>query len=102
MRRLHNVSRQGIGYPNGYAQLYVTLQYCSAFRKNYKTMKSLDFSAMENIHGGALTGTIGINLPISSLISALGLGSLLGVALGLGVGVSYDLTGVSLPSLSSL
>jgi hypothetical protein len=63
-------------------------------------MKSLDFSAMENIHGGALTGTVGVNLPVSSLISALGLGSLLGVALGLGVGVSYNLTG--LPSLTSI
>lgn len=55
---------------------------------------------MENIHGGALTGTVGVNLPVSSLISALGLGSLLGVALGLGVGVSYNLTG--LPSLTSI
>ena len=54
---------------------------------------------MESIQGGDLSGSIGINLPISSLLSVLGLGSLLGVALGLGIGISYNLVGVSIPSL---
>lgn len=54
---------------------------------------------MENIHGGDLTGTIGINLPISALLAALGLGSLLGAGLGIGVGISYDLGGITLPSI---
>ena len=70
--------------------------------KKLKNMKSLEFSAMENIQGGDLTGSIGINLPLSTLLSALGLGSLLGVGLGLGVGISYSLGGITLPTLPSL
>ncbi len=65
-------------------------------------MKSLDFSAMESIQGGDLTGSIGINLPLSGLLSALGLGSLLGIGLGLGIGISYSLSGVTLPTLPNL
>ena len=55
-------------------------------------MKSLDFATMENMQGG---GNITINLPISSLISALGLGSLLTVGLGAGVGISYNVSDLS-------
>ena len=65
-------------------------------------MKSLDFSTMETINGGDLTGSIGINLPISALLAALGLGSLLGAGLGVGVGISYDLGGITLPTLPTL
>ena len=54
---------------------------------------------MEGIQGGDLSGSIGINFPISSLLSVLGLGGLLGIALGLGVGISYSISGVSIPSL---
>jgi hypothetical protein len=61
-------------------------------------MKSLDFAAMENIQGG-LAGNITINLPITGLLSTLGLGSLLGAGLGLGLGISYNLELPALPSL---
>ncbi|HEY4063905.1 MAG TPA: hypothetical protein VGM30_18490 [Puia sp.] len=64
-------------------------------------MKSLDFAAMENIQGGS-AGNISINLPISSLLSVLGLGSLLGVGLGIGLGISYSIDGLTLPTLPSL
>ena len=57
---------------------------------------------METINGGDLTGSIGINLPISALLAALGLGSLLGAGLGVGVGISYDLGGITLPTLPTL
>jgi len=72
--------------------------------KKRKRMKSLDFAAMENIHGGA-SGNIMINLPLTSLLSTLGMGSLLGAGLGLGLGISYNvdgLTNLGLPSLPSL
>lgn len=64
-------------------------------------MKSLDFAAMENIQGGT-AGAIAINLPISSLLSVLGLGSLLGISLGVSVGISYNIGDITLPSLGSL
>jgi len=59
-------------------------------------MKRLDFATMENIQGGDLSGAIGITLPISALLTALGLG---GAAVGLGLGITFSLSGVSLPSL---
>ena len=61
-------------------------------------MKSLDFAAMENVQGGS-SGNIAINLPISSLLSVLGLGALLGVGLGLGLSISYNIGGLNLPNL---
>ena len=64
-------------------------------------MKSLDFAAMEKIQGGD-SGNVSINLPISSLLSVLGLGSLLGVGLGIGVGVSYSISDLDLGSLTSV
>jgi len=67
-------------------------------------MKRLDFAAMEAIQGGA-TGSFMINLPITSLLSTLGLGSLAGVGLGIGLGFSYStdgLTGLGLPQLPNL
>jgi hypothetical protein len=63
-----------------------------------KKMKSLDFAAMENIQGGS-SGNISINLPISSLLAVLGLGSLLQIGLGVGVGVSYSISDLTLPAL---
>jgi hypothetical protein len=59
-------------------------------------MKTLDFSTMENIQGGA-AGSINITLPLTGLLSTLGLGSLLGLALGAQLGISYDLGLPSLP-----
>lgn len=64
-------------------------------------MKSLDFAAMESIQGGS-SGNITINLPITGLLSTLGLGSLLGAGIGLGLGISYNIDGLNLPNLSSL
>ncbi|HEY6899393.1 MAG TPA: hypothetical protein VI233_02075 [Puia sp.] len=64
-------------------------------------MKSLDFAAMENVQGGS-AGNIAINFPISSVLSVLGLGSLLGLGLGLGVGVSYSVNDLTLPSIPAL
>jgi len=64
-------------------------------------MKSLDFAAMENIQGGD-SGSLSVNLPITSLLAVLGLGSLLGVGLGVGVGVSYSISDLNLGSLGSL
>lgn len=64
-------------------------------------MKSLDFAAMENVQGGS-AGNIAINLPISTVLSVLGLGSLLGLGLGLGIGVSYSINDLTLPTLPSL
>lgn len=61
-------------------------------------MKRLDFAAMENIQGG-LAGNIMINLPITSLLSTLGLGSVAGIGLGIGLGISYNLDLPALPSL---
>ncbi|HTI08683.1 MAG TPA: hypothetical protein VL832_09005 [Puia sp.] len=60
-------------------------------------MKSLDFASMENIQGGS-SGSIAINIPITGLLAALGLG---GVGLGIGLGISYsiDLLPSTLPSL---
>lgn len=69
--------------------------------KKLKRMKRLDFAAMESIQGGA-TGSFTIQLPITSLLSTIGLGSLLGVGLGVGLGFTYNtdgLTGLGLPSL---
>ncbi|HEY4336697.1 MAG TPA: hypothetical protein VGM89_12385 [Puia sp.] len=60
-------------------------------------MKSLDFATMENIQGGDLGATIGLNLPLTALLSALGLTPIVNLALGLGL--SIGLTGVSLPAL---
>ena len=51
---------------------------------------------MENIQGGA-AGSINITLPLTGLLSTLGLGSLLGLALGAQLGISYDLGLPSLP-----
>jgi hypothetical protein len=59
-------------------------------------MKSLDFTAMENIQGG-MSGNISINFPLTGLLTALGLGSLLGAALEFGIGISYTLDTPSLP-----
>ena len=42
---------------------------------------------MENIQGGS-SGSIAINIPITGLLAALGLG---GVGLGIGVGISYSI-----------
>jgi len=52
---------------------------------------------MENIQGGS-SGSIAINIPITGLLAALGLG---GVGLGIGLGISYsiDLLPSTLPSL---
>ena len=58
-------------------------------------------SAMENIQGGS-AGVININLPLSSLLGALGMGSLVGVGLGLGLSIGYNIEGLDIPSLSSL
>lgn len=56
---------------------------------------------MEKIQGGD-SGNVSINLPISSLLSVLGLGSLIGLGLGIGVGISYSISDLTLPSLPSL
>ena len=59
---------------------------------------------MESIQGGA-AGSFTISLPITSLLSTLGLGSLIGVGLGVGLGLSYNTdgaTGLGLPGLPSL
>ncbi|HVU58466.1 MAG TPA: hypothetical protein VHD83_25570 [Puia sp.] len=61
-------------------------------------MKSLDFSTMENIQGG-IVGNLNINIPLTGLLSTMGLGSLLGAGLGLGLGISYNLELPALPSL---
>lgn len=65
-------------------------------------MKSLDFATMENIQGGS-AGNLAINLPISSLLSTLGLGALLGIGLEAGLGISYSIdllpNSLSLPAL---
>ena len=95
---MHKLSADRIGYPVAYQQFYIKLRYCSGLKKT-KRMKSLDFASMENIQGGDLGGAIGINLPLTTLLSALGLGSLATAVLGLGVGISFNLTGISLPSL---
>lgn len=52
---------------------------------------------MENIQGGDLGAVIGLNLPITALLSALGLSSL--VTAGITAGLSINLLGISLPSL---
>lgn len=64
-------------------------------------MKTLDFAAMENIQGGS-AGTIQINLPVTTLLGALGLGSLAGIGLGLGLSIGYNIEGLNLPNLSGL
>ena len=64
-------------------------------------MKSLDFAAMESIQGG-ISGSFTINLPLTGLLSALGLGSLLGAGLGIGLGIAFDIEGLNLPSLPGL
>ena len=67
-------------------------------------MKRLDFAAMENIQGGAAGGFM-ISLPITSLLSTFGMGSLAGVGLGIGLGFTYNTdgsSGLGLPSLPSL
>ena len=69
--------------------------------KKLEKMKSLDFAAMENVQGGS-SGNIAINLPISSLLSVLGLGALLGVGLGLGLSISYNISDLTLPTLPNL
>jgi len=67
-------------------------------------MKRLDFAAMENIQGGA-AGSFAIQLPITTLLSTMGLGSIAGVGLGVGLGFTYNTdgaTGLGLPGLPSL
>ncbi len=61
-------------------------------------MKSLDFAAMETIQGGS-AGNISISLPISGLLSILGLGSLLNIGLGIGIGITYNIPDLTLPTL---
>jgi hypothetical protein len=97
MHPVHKLSTNRIGYPARPSQFYGTLRSCGASEKT-KKMKSLDFAAMENIQGGS-AGNFSINLPISSLLSILGLGSLLGIGLGIGLGVSYNIEGLTIPSL---
>lgn len=53
---------------------------------------------MENIQGG-IVGNLNINIPLTGLLSTMGLGSLLGAGLGLGLGISYNLELPALPSL---
>ncbi|HWK07781.1 MAG TPA: hypothetical protein VNS58_29315 [Puia sp.] len=60
-------------------------------------MKSLDLASMENIQGGS-AGSIAINLPITALLAALGLGGI-GVGIGLGITYNIDILPSSLPSL---
>lgn len=60
-------------------------------------MKSLDFGTMENVQGG-IAGSISIGLPLTGLLSALGLGSL-GATLQAGLGINFNL---SIPELSTL
>lgn len=60
-------------------------------------MKSLDFASMENIQGGS-SGNIAINLPITGLLGALGLGAI-GLGIGLGISYSIDILPSTLPSL---
>lgn len=52
---------------------------------------------MENIQGGDLGATLGINLPLTAILAALGLAPIVNVALG--IGLSLGLTGISLPNL---
>jgi len=64
-------------------------------------MKNLDFAAMENVQGGT-SGTITLNLPITTLLGSLpdGLGNLLGIGLQIGLGLSYNtdtVPAISLP-----
>ena len=59
-------------------------------------MKTLNLTAMENIQGGA-AGSIGISLPLTAVLGALGLGNILGIGLGLGLVISYDLNLPALP-----
>src|ERR1700710_2965552 len=100
MHPMHKLSTNRIGYPAHPSQFYGTLRCCGASEK-LKKMKRLDIAAMENIQGGS-AGNISINLPISSLLSILGLGSLLGIGLGIGLGISYNIEGLILPTLPSL
>ncbi|MBS1665297.1 MAG: hypothetical protein JST68_29905 [Bacteroidetes bacterium] len=64
-------------------------------------MKSLNFAAMENVQGGS-AGNISINIPLSGVLSVLGLGSLLGLGLGAGIGISYSINDLTLPTLPNL
>ena len=68
-------------------------------------MKRLDFSTMENIQGGS-AGNIALNLPLSALLSSLGLNSLLGLGLEAGLGLSYSIdllpSSLNIPSLPAL
>jgi hypothetical protein len=59
-------------------------------------MKTLNLTAMENIQGGA-AGSFGISLPLTAVLGALGLGNILGIGLGLGLVISYDLNLPALP-----
>ena len=67
-------------------------------------MKRLDFAAMENIQGGS-SGAFAIQLPITTLLSTMGLGSIAGVGIGVGLGFAYNTDGASgtgLPGLPSI
>ena len=64
-------------------------------------MKSLNFAAMENVQGGS-AGNININIPLTGLLSVLNLGGLLGAGLSLGIGISYNITDLTLPTLPNL
>jgi hypothetical protein len=61
-------------------------------------MKSLDFAAMENVQGGAASGMLTLSLPISGLLSVLGMGAMFGV--GLQLGLSFNFSGLNLAGLS--
>lgn len=64
-------------------------------------MKSLDLTTMENIQGG-LAGNISLLLPITALLAAVGMGGLAGTGLQIGAGISFNLTGISIPGVISL
>jgi hypothetical protein len=64
-------------------------------------MKSLDFAAMENIQGGS-AGVINITLPLTTLLGAAGLSSLLGAGISLGLGIAYNIEGLKIPSVPGL
>ncbi len=97
---MHKLFLYRIGYTGTSLQFYGTLRFCGASEKT-KRMKSLDFAAMENINGGT-AGAISINLPLSGLLSVLGLGSLLNIGLGATLGITYNIGDINLPILGGL
>jgi len=56
---------------------------------------------MENIQGGS-AGVINITFPLTTLLGAMGFGSLLGAGVSFGLGISYNIEGLKIPSVPGL